>query len=115
MAVGYAFSLTGDFHLAEDAAQDAFMGAYLDIGSLREGAAFPGWFRRIVFKHCDRITRRRESGFQSVELLEAEIPSPLGNPAELLDRRQLQERVTAALAVLPEEERLATMRWCAYG
>ena len=28
--------------------------------SLREPAAFPSWFRRIVFKHCDRITRRKE-------------------------------------------------------
>ena len=27
MAVGYAFSILGDFHLAEDAAQEAFLSA----------------------------------------------------------------------------------------
>jgi len=59
MAVGYAHALLGDFHLAEDAAQEAFIQAYLDLSRLKEPAAFPGWFRRIVFKHCDRITRRK--------------------------------------------------------
>jgi hypothetical protein len=59
MAVGYAHALLGDFHLAEDAAQEAFLRAYLDLGKLHESAAFPGWFRRIVFKHCDRVRRKK--------------------------------------------------------
>ena len=43
MAVGYASSqLGGDRHLAEDVAQEAFLQAYLDLGQLREAAAFPG-------------------------------------------------------------------------
>ncbi len=43
MAVGYAYSLLRDFQLAEDAAQEAFVHAYGDLGSLRDPAAFPGW------------------------------------------------------------------------
>ena len=39
MAVGYAYSLVGDFHLAEDAAQEAFIEAYLDLNKLQEPAA----------------------------------------------------------------------------
>ena len=50
MAAGYAYALLGDFHFAEDAAQEAFLQAYLDLEKLAEPAAFPGWFRRIVFK-----------------------------------------------------------------
>ena len=57
MAVGYACSVLKDFQLAEDAAQEAFFEAYRTLGQLREPAAFAGWFRRIVFKQCDRITR----------------------------------------------------------
>src|SRR5215471_18216502 len=57
MAVGYAFSVLRDFQLAEDAAQEAFLEAYRNLSKLREPAAFGGWFRRIVFKHCDRIMR----------------------------------------------------------
>src|SRR5919199_314305 len=57
MAVGYGYALLRDFQLAEDAAQEAFLEAYRHLSALREPAAFPGWFRRIVFKHCDRLTR----------------------------------------------------------
>ena len=42
MAVGYAWSLLRDFHLAEDAAQDAFIQVFGDLASLREPSAFPG-------------------------------------------------------------------------
>ena len=42
MAVGYASSLLGDFHLAEDAAQEAFVGAWTELPRLREPEAFPG-------------------------------------------------------------------------
>jgi RNA polymerase sigma-70 factor (ECF subfamily) len=50
MAYGYAYSILGDFPLAEDAAQCAFVEAYHKLGDLCEPAAFAGWFRRIVFK-----------------------------------------------------------------
>ncbi len=46
MAYGYSFSLLGDFHLAQDAAQEAFVEAYRNLPQLREPAAFAGWFRR---------------------------------------------------------------------
>lgn len=59
MAVGYGYSILHDFQLAEDAAQEAFLEAYRTLPKLREPAAFAGWFRRIVFKQCDRMTRRR--------------------------------------------------------
>ena len=59
MSYGYAYSLLRDAHLAEDAAQEAFVDAYRHLDDLRTPAAFPGWFRRVVFKHCDRITRGR--------------------------------------------------------
>ena len=62
MAVGYGYSMLHDFQLAEDAAQEAFFEAYRTLPKLREPAAFAGWFRRIVFKQCDRITRRQTVG-----------------------------------------------------
>ena len=59
MAVGYAYSQLRDFHLAEDVAQDAFVGAYLGLSRLQDPEAFPGWFRRVVHTHCHRLTRRK--------------------------------------------------------
>ena len=57
MAYASAYSMLNDAQLAEDVAQEAFIEAYLELSKLREPAAFPGWFRRIVFKQCDRFTR----------------------------------------------------------
>jgi len=71
-----------DFHLAEDAAQEAFLEAHAYLSRLREPAAFPSWLRRIVFKHCDRFTRKRQ--FRLVPL-EDDMRSDARNPAELLE------------------------------
>ncbi len=57
MACGFAYSVMGDFHLAQDAAQEAFLTAYRELGKLRTPEAFPGWFRKIVLTQCSRMTR----------------------------------------------------------
>jgi DNA-directed RNA polymerase specialized sigma24 family protein len=49
IAVAYATSLLGDYHLAEDAAQEAYAEAHPALPALREPAAFPAWLRTIVF------------------------------------------------------------------
>ena len=59
MAVGYSRGLLDDFHLAEDAAQDAFVLAHARLGQLQQAEAFPGWFRQIVFSCCMRYRQRR--------------------------------------------------------
>lgn len=103
MAVGYAYALLGDFHLAEDAAQEAFVGAWRQLPRLREAAAFPGWFRRLVFMRCTRLRRQR----RSVPALETE-PASGGHPAETLEKRETSDWVLRAVDHLPQEERLAT-------
>ena len=55
MAVGYARSLLGDFHLAENGAQEAFIGAWTEWPKQRDPVAFSGWFRRMVFMRCSRL------------------------------------------------------------
>lgn len=59
MAYGCAYAVLGDFHLAEDAAQEAFVTAYHHLGKLRDPKKFPGWFRRIVLSQCNRLDTRR--------------------------------------------------------
>lgn len=61
MAVGYAWSVLGDYFLAQDAAQEAFIQAYVNLPRLKEPGAFAGWLRRIVFSCCTRIIRRRNN------------------------------------------------------
>ena len=81
MAVGYAYAVLGDFHLAEDAAQEAFITAYRKLDSLREPGAFAGWLRRLVRTACNRLTRRKQVGTAPLEAA-AGVPSGEHAPAE---------------------------------
>ncbi|MBI1930244.1 transcription termination factor Rho [Candidatus Poribacteria bacterium] len=107
MAVGYAYSILGDFHLAEDAAQEAFIAVYRDLSTLRAPAAFPSWLKKLVFKQCNRLTRGK-----SVELLPLEtafeIPSTENDPMEAMAEREMKDNVLAAIQALPENERVVT-------
>jgi len=105
MAVGYAYSILGDFHLAEDAAQEAFVRAYLDLGKLREPLAFAGWFKHIVFVRCNRITRRKQ--IPTVQL-ETELVSDQPLPDELFEQQETKTQVLDAVQSLPESEREVT-------
>ncbi|MBI3654332.1 MAG: sigma-70 family RNA polymerase sigma factor [Acidobacteria bacterium] len=104
MAVGYAYALLRDFQLAEDAAQEAFFEAYRDLPKLREAAAFPGWFRCIVFKQCDRIKRRNALSTVALQLVEEQISRAL-NPAEVAIQNQMKDKLWQAIESLPERER----------
>ena len=106
MAVGYAYSILGDLHLAEDAAQEAFIQAYRDLDKLRELVSFPGWFRKIVFKYCDRFIRKR---VETIPLEAAvEMPSLGKSPAEAVLEQEMKDVVLAAIQALPEKERIVT-------
>lgn len=102
MAVGYASAQLGDPHLAEDAAQEACLQAFVDLGQLHEPAAFPGWFRRIVYKHCDRIRRRRRLHLVPLEENQWEARVEPVSQLEVEDRRQM---LALAIQRLPEPER----------
>src|SRR4030095_15411450 len=106
MAVGYGYSILRDFQLAKDAAQEAFFEPYRNLGQLRVPAAFPGWFRRIVFKQCDRITRGKHP---TVVPLEAAEVSCTPTQADVAEEHEMKDRLLSAIDCLPEHERSATM------
>jgi len=107
MAYGYAYSILSDFHLAEDAAQEVFVEAYRQLPKLREPTAFPAWFRRIVFKHCDRMTRARRSPTASLDAAAGMAGAEAG-PTQTVEKREMQEKVLEAIRALPEHQRVAT-------
>lgn len=108
MAFGYAFAALGDFHLAQDAAQEAFLEAHRAIRKMRAPAAFPAFLRRIVHKHCDRLTRRRQLLRADADALET---APDGSPSavEGMVTEETRAQVRAALNSLPAPERAATI------
>jgi RNA polymerase sigma factor (sigma-70 family) len=104
MAVGYAYAALGNMQLAEDAAQEAFIDAYYVLSKLREAAAFPGWFRRIVHTHVHRLQRRQQLPIVPLEQA-AGIASAHLDPATVVENRELQDTVYAAIQTLPEAQR----------
>src|SRR5690349_13582204 len=94
MAYAVAYDRVGDAHLAEDAAQEAFLEAYFALTSLREPAAFPGWFRRIVVKQGDRLTRGPQHTLLPLEAA-ATLATPEPEPAACAEQRELQTLMRA--------------------
>jgi RNA polymerase sigma factor (sigma-70 family) len=103
MAVGYGYARLGDVQLAEDAAQEAFITAYIALPSLREPAAFPGWFRRIVSKHIDRIQRKRWATLRLDTLVN--VAEERQDPADLLEQQEVRDAVMTAMQCLPAAQR----------
>ncbi len=103
MAVSYAYGILGDFHLAQDAAQDAFIAAHSDLRDLRATEAFISWFRKVIYKHCDRLTRSKQ--VPTVPLSQASWVSSGGTgPEERLLDEERAAQVRAAIGQLPAAE-----------
>ena len=107
MAFACAYAVLGDFYLAEDAAQEAFITAWQRLHQLRTPDAFPGWLRRIVLTQCNRLTRGKRLRMVPLEA-GAHTPSAVPDPHAAAEQRELRSRVLAALKTLPEHERLVT-------
>ncbi|MBT3377890.1 MAG: sigma-70 family RNA polymerase sigma factor [Lentisphaerae bacterium] len=58
--VALAYTRLGDYHLAQDAAQMAFIAAFRNLTNLRDTRAFGAWLRRITISQCNRIARARK-------------------------------------------------------
>lgn len=107
MAFAYAYAALGDSGLAQDAAQEAFIDAYLSLKNLREPAAFPGWFRRIVLKHSDRQIRGKRAVLVGLKEASA-LATPGADPADVMEEALFREDVFAAIELLPASQRSVT-------
>ena len=59
IAFATALSMLGDFGLAQDTVQEAFLAAHLSLSSLRAPDAFAAWMRQVVRHHAARVLRKR--------------------------------------------------------
>ncbi len=108
MAHAHAYAVLGDAYLAEDAAQEAFIDAYLSLPRLRESAAFAPWFRRIVFKHAERFVRGKQIVLVPLDAT-ADLSALTLDPPTLAVQRETIELIRQAVAALPAHERDAVV------
>src|ERR1051326_3741320 len=64
-----AYAVLGNFHDAEDVAQEAFIQAWRNLKQLRDDEKFFGWLYRITQNLCKNfVTRSRQSTRRTVPL-----------------------------------------------
>ena len=104
---GLAFHHLGSFEDAQDAAQEAFVHAYLHLEQLRDPGRFAPWLRRITANVCADFLRRRGQALVSLDALEEAALPPLDPaPQEDLERLATRIAVREALGHLSEKIRL---------
>ncbi|MBP7049379.1 MAG: sigma-70 family RNA polymerase sigma factor [Phycisphaerae bacterium] len=99
-----AYRLLGDWHRAEDVAQDTFLRVRRAAGAYEPQAKFTTWLYRIV--HNLSMDQHRKVGasllpLEAVEEPRTEDPSR-DDPVE---KAELAERVRKAIAQLPDRQR----------
>jgi RNA polymerase sigma-70 factor (ECF subfamily) len=109
-----AYRIMGEGDSASDAAQEAFISAYKNLGRYR-GGSFKAWLLRIVTNACyDELRRRKRRPAASLEALtvvekgpdadsEASLVSQDESPEDLAQRHQLAQEIQACLNALPED------------
>jgi RNA polymerase sigma factor (sigma-70 family) len=105
VALTWARHVLPDDHSAEDAVQEALLIAYQQLGALRDPAAFPGWFKRIVLSQCARLRRRRSGQPLEDEWLTDEAGD---DPANQVDVRWIEAELWNAVDTLSVPERTVT-------
>lgn len=98
---------------ADDAAQDGFLSAWQAIGRYDARRAFRPWLMQIVVNAARDLRRRRK--VRTTEPLEFVAATSRDDPAREARALDLGERLKAALATLPERQRLAVVLFDAEG
>jgi len=108
MAYACAYAVLGDFCLAQDAAQEAFISAWQKLSQLRQPEAFPGWFRRVVLTECNRLTRGKRPRTMSLDE-GANLHTPITDPQTAIERDELTKAVFMAIKKLSLNERMVVV------
>ena len=106
-----AWRKIGDFHFAEEVAQDTFLQAYKNLAMLKDPNQFAGWLYVIANRLCLRWIQRNKTAMQSLEdtsMGEIERSSYTRYISEQREAESTERRyaiVKRLLERLPESER----------
>jgi len=108
---GLAYSLVGNWHDAQDVAQEAFIRVYTNLDQLRDPTRFAAWLRRVAFGvTIDWLRAFRPKMFEKIDgrvnLETLEIPDFKPDPGESAEKRELADAVLAAVASLSPKYRV---------
>ncbi len=102
--IAAAASVTKNHFLAEDAAQDAFVTAWMKLNTLQEPQKFGSWVCRIA-KNCALNMVGRYRSFLPLDVVDNvnAFSDANSNPAELYALSEEREEVNKSIEALPEK------------
>ena len=105
-AIASAISVTKNHFMAEDAAQDAFVTAWMKLNTLQEPKKYGSWVCRIA-KNCALNMISRYRSFLPLDVVDNLNINDNGaeNPAELYALSEEQKEVNESIETLPEKVR----------
>ncbi|MCH5183984.1 MAG: sigma-70 family RNA polymerase sigma factor [Oscillospiraceae bacterium] len=104
--IAAARGVTGNRHLAEDAAQDAFITAWMKLNLLREPSKYASWVCRIA-KNCGKNMMIRFRSYMSIDDLENRVLDDVqsADPERLYVSSEEKELLRESIDGLPEKVR----------
>jgi RNA polymerase sigma-70 factor (ECF subfamily) len=107
------YRMLGNRHEAEDAAQEAFIRAFVNINTFNQDLKFSTWLFRIATNLCiDKIRKKKPDYYLDAEVsgtdglnLYSQIASETELPEDELETLELQEEVQKEILKLPDKYR----------
>ena len=94
---GLAYRILRDHHRAQDATQQALLGAWRDLPKLRDPARFDAWLYRLVVNACYVEGRSHRRWTAKVQLLTA-VDETTNDSTDVIAARDLLERGFSGLS-----------------
>lgn len=101
----------GDFHIAQEITQDAFLRAYQKLGTLKNHNLFSGWLYVIATNLCNEWLRKKRLPMQSLETVDSKEVDQVAYTQYIEEQQEVdakesrRELVRNLLKKLPESER----------
>ena len=101
--IGYIYRLTGDFHQAEDLAQETFLRAFDNLDKFDSHRPFRPWLlkigRNLALNYLSSRTGKERRESQSIEALPGIRAA--GSPDEMLELSERKKGIEKILSLLP--------------
>ncbi len=113
VAYRVALRITGRVEDALDVVQDSFIRAFERLGEFQRESGFQTWFLRIVSNRALDVLRARkvrlaipiETASEDSAAPELVLPAADDAPGSRLERRELAQRIRAAMDALPPDQK----------
>jgi RNA polymerase sigma-70 factor (ECF subfamily) len=110
-----AYHILGDYHEAEDVAQEAILAMFKNIRRLRSPEAFDSWMSRITRRQCSARLKKRSIAGDLVDIDERDIDIEDNDkeflPEAYVENEELRNRIYKVISRLPAKKREAIIMY----